>query len=147
MPDQGGHSDSPGGTDLMWRVYEPSTDVILHRVFRRIELWDSAYGGVDEITHIEPDRAKADVVTSSLTEPAGMHGPLFDLDIPTSYYPSGTPGHAHLYIDKPVTWRAYKRVLRAMWKAGLIEKGYYLSAKRRGYATLRLPEKPKQDLR
>lgn len=121
--------------------------IALHRILRRIEVWDADYGGTDEVAVAESDRSRADVVTSQLAENPKLHAPLFDLDIPHFYYPSSTQGHGHLYLDKPVTWRQFKRVLRAMYLAGLIEKGYYQATKRRGYATLRLPEKPKEERR
>ena len=68
---------------------------------------------------------------SSLTE-NGLHMPALDIDLPAELRPSSTPGHFHLFIDKPITWRQYRRVLRALKRAGLIEDAVYrLSVKRK----------------
>ena len=57
-------------------------NIALHRIMRRIETWDSDYGGRDEIAHVETDRTRADVVTSQLAEDPKLHAPLLDLDLP-----------------------------------------------------------------
>ena len=57
-----------------------------------------------------------------------IHMPMFDIDYSAELIPSSTKGHFHLYLNRPVTWFRYRMVLRAMWKAGLIEKGVYLGA-------------------
>jgi hypothetical protein len=61
---------------------------------------------------------------SSLTA-SGLHAPVLDIDFEAQLVPSRTPGHYHLYLDKPIPWRRYKKLLRALMKAGIIEKGYY----------------------
>jgi hypothetical protein len=75
-----------------------------------------------------------------------FHYPLFDLDYGAVLHDSRTPGHYHLYLDRPIKWRAFKRVLRAMRKAGLIEDGFYKMTKKRGQAFLRVPEPDDEDL-
>jgi hypothetical protein len=70
---------------------------------------------------------------------AGTHTPLLDIDMPAALIPSSTEGHYHLYIDKEMTWREYKRFLKAMMKAGIIEKGYYKVSVKRKATQLRLP--------
>jgi hypothetical protein len=114
------------------------------RVFRRITKIRTDYRSGEE-TEVVP-RSNADVVTSEIVG-TRYHAPLFDLDIPHWYVGSGTAGHGHLYIETQVSWRRYKRVLRAMVAAGIIEKGYYRATCQRGYASLRLPEKPKVAMR
>lgn len=69
-------------------------------------------------------------LVSSLLEGSDLHAPVIDLDMPHRLIPSSTKGHAHLYIDQAITWRQYKRILRALYKAGLIQEGWYEHAKR-----------------
>lgn len=82
-----------------------------------------------------PDDAE---LIGSLTE-GEWHLPVFDLDYEAQLVPSKTQGHFHLYLNKPITWRQYKRVLRAMAAAGLIQKNYYRQSRRRGQAFVRIP--------
>lgn len=73
------------------------------------------------------------VVSSELDDRRGIHTPILDIDVPARLIESSTPGHSHLYIDVPMPWRKYRRLLKALYKAGLIEKNYYkLSVKRKG---------------
>lgn len=84
----------------------------------------------------------AEIVSSKLDDKlfgTAMHAPCIDLDIPAALVPSSTPGHFHLYIDKVMPWRKYKRLLKAMVKAGLVEEGYYKVSCRRKETHLRVP--------
>ncbi len=84
-------------------------------------------------------REKANVVSSHIAG-SKLHAPIIDLDFPHRYIPSSTEGHGHLYIDVPMTrWRMFW-LLRALYKAGVIEKGHYLWSLRRGGTFVRLPE-------
>ena len=83
------------------------------------------------------DRRDANLICSDL--PDGNHMLVVDIDLPAALVPSSTPGHYHLYIGETMTWRQYKRVLRAMYRAGLIQYGFYAAAKRRGYTSVRPP--------
>ena len=67
------------------------------------------------------------------------HTVMLDLDYPVTLVESTSTGHYHLYIDKPVPWPQYKRLLTALWKAGLIETGYYKQARELGQTFLRPP--------
>ena len=58
--------------------------------------------------------------------------------------PSSTPGHSHLYVDAPMPWRRYKRLLRACMKAGLIEKSWYKASVRSRTTYLRPPWRSKK---
>jgi hypothetical protein len=101
----------------------------------------NGYGGIygeNKLAPVpEPDINKANLVGSLLTN--GNHGPCIDLDYPCRLYPSRTPGHFHLYLEKEVTWDRYEPVLKAMADAGLIEQGYYKSAASRQQTFLRPP--------
>ena len=69
----------------------------------------------------------------------GLHSPAFDIDSPVHVIPSSTPGHHHLYLERPITWRTYRRLLRALHRAGYVESGVYWRSLDRGATFLRLP--------
>lgn len=79
----------------------------------------------------QPTEEDANVVSSHLVD-APLHAPIIDLDFPHRYVPSTTPGHAHLYLDVPVSrWRLYA-LLWGLYVGGVIERGYFLWSLRRG---------------
>jgi len=80
---------------------------------------------------------KANLITSKLWN--GKHAPVLDLDVPHTLIPSTTPGHSHLYLDVELSWWRYKRLLKQLSLAGIIEPGYYRASKRRGFTAVRLP--------
>lgn len=88
---------------------------------------------------VECPPKEAQVVSSELDESRGCHTVMLDIDIRSRLIESSTPGHHHLYIDKVMSWRKYKRLLRAMYKAGIIEKGYYQVSVKRKATHLRPP--------
>lgn len=61
-----------------------------------------------------------------------LHMPAIDIDFPVSVRESETPGHFHLFIDHPISWAAYVRVLVALGDAGLVEQGYVNASIERG---------------
>jgi hypothetical protein len=75
-----------------------------------------------------------------------MHLPLLDLDYSAELIPSSHEGHFHLYLNKPVTWSKYVKVLEALRDAGLIEPGYCDNSIRRGQSFLRTPWTKKPDV-
>lgn len=116
----------------------------------RIEALERPYGEMEEKRFhavVEESHVVSSEVVSSEVRGGGMfkrqlsgtHTPLLDIDMPAALVPSSTEGHFHLYIDKEMTWREYKRFLRAMMKAGIIEKGYYKISVKRKATHLRLP--------
>lgn len=68
-----------------------------------------------------------------------MHAPVLDIDFPACLIPSSTPGHFHLYLDKPVPWLTYRTLLEALAEAGLIEEGYMRASIDRGATYVRKP--------
>lgn len=84
---------------------------------------------------------QADMVGSQMQD--GSHMPIFDIDYAATLVPSGTPGHCHLILERPISKRKYTKVLRAMYRAGLMERNFYLGMKVRGQTFLRVPWKPK----
>lgn len=81
--------------------------------------------------------AESNVVTSMLG--GEWHAPVLDLDIPHALVPSSTPGHSHLYLDVPMTWKQYKLLLGALRDVGIIQEGYYQASLARGHSDVRLP--------
>lgn len=84
---------------------------------------------------------EADMIASS--HPDGHQRPVLDLDFPAVLAPSTTPGHFHLYLDKPMSRTQYGNLLEALAEAEIIEPGYAAAAMRRGYSSARLPWVPK----
>jgi hypothetical protein len=89
---------------------------------------------------------QADMVSSRLAV-GNQHAPVLDLDVPVHLVPSTTPGHNHLYIDVPMSWRQYKRILNALAAGGVIEDQYAKMSIKRGYSAVRLPWKSKNEAR
>lgn len=51
-----------------------------------------------------------------------QHWPVFDVDTHLLYLiPSYTPGHFHMYFDSAISWRQYKKLIKAMAEAGMID--------------------------
>lgn len=90
----------------------------------------------------QPSETDANVVSSHI-EASKVHAPIIDLDFPHRYIPSTTPGHAHLYLDVPISrWRLVI-LLWGLYVGGVIEKGYFLWSLRRGGTFVRRPGVPK----
>lgn len=106
------------------------------RTFWFIEKIKDSYHGDSEVrTQVTED--KATLVSSLLTN--GKHYPTLDIDMPAKLVPSSTPGHFHLYIDCEMSWWRYRRLLKALMKAGVIERGYYKANKSRKATFVRKP--------
>lgn len=82
--------------------------------------WTAA---INDGAHPDP----AGPALSSLTE-TGLHLPVIDMDTPVRVLPSRRPGHSHLYLDTPMTWEHYVRLLAALADAGVIETGHFIRA-------------------
>lgn len=90
----------------------------------------------------------AEIVSSEIIQEGkytGMHSIMLDIDYQVAVVETSTTGHHHLYIDKAVNWRQYKRLLRAMKDCGVIESGYYTSSVSRRATHLRPPWVRKSD--
>lgn len=87
---------------------------------------------------VEPDIEKAHLLLS-LENGTGMHRPVLDIDFPVHVEPSSTPGHFHLFLDKPMPWHQYEKLLYALANAGIIEYNYASVSGQRGYTSVRLP--------
>lgn len=102
----------------------------------------------DATTTAEDDYSAAHVRTEDIADAhivlsedpaAGLHRPVLDIDFPAALIPSSTPGHFHLYLDKPMGLATYEELLVALAAAGIIEDGYANVSLARGYTSARLP--------
>lgn len=78
-------------------------------------------------------------IVSSQIGDSELHTIMLDVDLPVKAIESSTSGHHHLYIEHPLPWRKYKKLLKALAAAGVIEQGYYKMSVRRKHTALRLP--------
>ena len=70
---------------------------------------------------------------------ARRHKVLLDIDHPAQLIPSSTEGHFHLYIDVEIDEEPYFAMLDALAKARVIQDGFALASRDRGFTALRLP--------
>lgn len=114
----------------------------MHRRYYNIEIqdYDDGYSSYRNEVRVEVGTLQEATVIGSQTGSTGVHLPVLDLDFPCTLVPSRTTGHFHLYLERPMGWLKYKRLLRALWKAGIIERGYYKMAVKRGQTFVRKPE-------
>lgn len=97
------------------------------------------------------DRHAATLVTSTFTGPqvdangGYLHQPLFDIDIPIEKVRvlESASGNSHLYINKPMTWEDYIKLMRVMVEVGLLQHGWVEKSIKQGCGRLRLPGVPK----
>jgi hypothetical protein len=68
-----------------------------------------------------------------------LHTPVLDIDIPAAFIPSSTPGKNHLYLNAPMTWEQYVKLLDVLAEVGILEPGYVSASKARGFTAVRLP--------
>lgn len=68
-----------------------------------------------------------------------LHVPILDLDMPAMLLKSSTYGHYHLYIDKPMTWENYCKLLDMLGEVGILEPGFVSVSKRRKRTQVRTP--------
>lgn len=113
----------------------------MQRTFWSVNL-DQDYRAEDADGRRVTTEAEANCTSSLLSN--GKHAPILDLDVKHEYVPSSTPGHAHLYLDVELTWRQYRRLLKSLGRAGILEPGYVRSALRRGHNEARLPHVKKK---
>jgi hypothetical protein len=72
-----------------------------------------------------------------------MHTPVLDIDVPAQLVPSSTPGNHHLFLDVPMTWEQYQKLIDVMAEVGILQPGYVLASKARGFTAVRLPWRKK----
>jgi len=93
----------------------------------------SAYPG----TIVKSDDPEANLVGSLCED--GYHRPALDIDLPCELVKSSTKDHFHLYIDKPLTFNAYRRLIAALVEAEIMDKAHLEHLDRNGSSLLRKP--------
>lgn len=117
----------------------------IHRIrFNRTGNWPTGeYGGLQSPTRVHVDKIEdANLVSSHIKN--DIHAPAIDLDFPAYLVPSTTPGHFHLYIEKEMQWKDYKKLLDTLLEVGLINKGWYDISMKFEQTYLRLPHIKKE---
>lgn len=103
-----------------------------------IDLYGSISRELNRAPTVIVHEGKANLVSSTIPN-TNLHAPVLDIDYSAALIPSSTKGHYHLYLGVPMTWRKYKRLLKALAKAGVIERGYYRASKARKATFVRKP--------
>lgn len=88
---------------------------------------------------------EANLIGSPVEGTKDLHVPTLDIDLPCVLRQSSTAGHYHLFIDKPMRWEQYRRLLEVLADVGIIEPGYYDSSIERGATFVRKPGLVKPD--
>lgn len=65
--------------------------------------------------------------------------PLLILNCKATLLPSSTEGHFHLFLDKEMSWKSYKKLLEILAQVTIIEEGYMRASVAREYSAVRLP--------
>lgn len=99
------------------------------------------YGEADVRNAFVPDLQGNALSSRSLTA-TGLHCPVLDIDFGVQALESSTPDHHHLVLDQLMSWRSYRRLLRALHNAGVIERDWYRLAKRRRMTVVSLSRDP-----
>lgn len=96
--------------------------------YERFDVYDNG-GTPVETSHFEKDHLD--------------HYPVLDIDMDVWVTPSKTEGHHHLVINRPMSWRKYRKLLKALKKAGIIGPEWYrVSLDRRFSMVVRQPPSP-----
>ena len=126
------NADSFGVEELFTSTVVQNRDVIKRRFYRPRTTWREGYSRYQEVP-----RKKASL-TGSLVED-GSHFPLLYLNCQARLIPSATEGHFNLYLDHPMSWKRYKRLMRSMVKAGLLDREFYRKARKHYQAFVETP--------
>lgn len=90
------------------------------------------------------DKDDANLISSLCGQ--GIHKPVLDFDFPCRLIPSSTEGNFHLYIDRPIAWDTYEKLLLALKEANLLQPGFVKNSVERKATFVRPPwvkKKPK----
>jgi hypothetical protein len=96
---------------------------------------------IKELELIQETSENATLVISATSRDlmGPSHYPVIDLDVPCNLIPSSKLGHSHLYINKAVSQQGLMEILEVLAKHGIVEEGYYMASKKRGFSAVRLP--------
>lgn len=88
-------------------------------------------------TRREAPMDEANLVSSKLND--GSHSPVIDLDLEAELVPSSSPNCYHLYIDRPMTWENYLKLLNVMAEVGLVQENWVKNSIERSCTMVRKP--------
>lgn len=88
---------------------------------------------------VKVEEGEGNLFSSELVGQDGYHVPTLDIDLECELIESTTPGHFHLYIDKPMRWEEYYTLLQTLLDVGIIQKEYFDLSVHRGATFLRKP--------
>jgi len=111
-------------------------------------VWGHAFSRIEDLSqdsegsliyaNEQAEPTEANLVTSrALDQEAGgpgptwgrqVHRPLLDIDFEAALIPSSTPGHYHLYLDKPMSRQEYVELLKTLQRVGILQRGFVDSA-------------------
>lgn len=127
-----------------------------HRLFAFGHHTDLSYENENDDRVETTNPSGADLISSEIKRPVdaspwsdlpaalmGDHTVMLDIDWPCKVIPSATEGHFHLYIDKPMDWDTYTKLIQAFMDAGIVEAGYGAASFKRKASYLRVPSRPK----
>jgi hypothetical protein len=92
----------------------------------------------DTSENIHLDHLVPNLITSKM-HGSDLHLPCIDIDLPIEAIPSKTAGHYHLYIEKPLTYEQYDKLLSVMAEVGIVEEGYWKAFQAQKMTLVRLP--------
>jgi hypothetical protein len=114
-----------------------------HPFYKMGKTWRSDGYSDWEVDVAQPSLPDSAEMVSSLIvkddKATGNHTIMLDFDYPVTLVESSTAGHHHLYIDHVLPWAKYKRLLKALRDADLIEDGFYRASLRNHATMLRPP--------
>lgn len=98
---------------------------------------DDPSGEVEKL--VAAPLSESNLVCSRIAGLPDMHIPVLDLDMDAMLIESSTPGHHHLFIDRPMTWESYVKLLDVLAEVGILEPGYVSVSKKRRMTQVRTP--------
>lgn len=120
--------------DEEWLQEQPRTR------FKIEERWESNgyMGGYTKEEWLD-DPSGDYVASKSSRNGVEVHFPVFDVDNNLFHIrESASPGHHHVFFDNPVTWSQYKKLLKAMSAAGMVDPRWVKMTLRRKNGVLRI---------
>lgn len=125
--------------EKVWGAYP---DIWQKRTLYHLDQRTDGYGGlVDGTRNMVDHPNEANLVGSRTKGPWNDHYPAIDVDLPVIAYPSSTPGHSHLFIDRKMKWKVYDGLLKALVTAGIVEEKYYEASAKEQCSYIFLPGK------
>lgn len=121
--------------------FNPKLDIYEAGDHGRGEIMIPCEPRLDGLESIKPNLVSSRLFWPNSTYAASpMHSPVLDIDFAARLVPSSTEGHFHLYLDGlTLGWPEYKKLLKALADAGVIESGYYDASVRRQMTCVRPP--------